>query len=97
MQVLHVVRSTLEVIEEVSVTMGPAHGILKIGSVKWNKPPLGLLKINWDAALQKETKMMSVGIVVRDDSGCFVAALSRIVHYIVDPLTGETVAVWHAA
>jgi hypothetical protein len=30
-------------------------------------------------------------------SSCFVAALSRIDPYIVDPLTVETVAVWHAA
>jgi hypothetical protein len=40
---------------------------------------------------------LGVDVVIRDDSGAFVAALSKIVPYIVDPLIAETVAVWHVA
>lgn len=61
--------------------------------VRWNKLPMGVMKIN----LNKETKIMGVGVVIRDDNGAFVAAFSKIVPYILDLLTVEIVAVWHAA
>ncbi len=40
---------------------------------------------------------MGVGVVIRDDNEVFVVAFSKIVPYIVDPLTTKTVVVWHAA
>jgi hypothetical protein len=92
-----VVKSSLEAFEEANATIGTERRLPSNGSVSRKKPPLGVLKINWDAALQQETKNMGVGVVIRDDSGAFVAAISKIVPYIVDPLTAETVAVWHAA
>jgi len=54
---------------------------------------MGVMKIN----LNKETKIMGVGVVIRDDNEVFVVAFSKIVPYIVDPLTTKTVVVWHAA
>ncbi|XP_062155257.1 uncharacterized protein LOC133863329 [Alnus glutinosa] len=97
LQVLHVVKSSLEAFEEANATMGTKRRLLGNGSISWKKSPLGVLKINWDATLQQKTKKLGVGVVIRDDSGAFVAALSKIVPYIVDPLTTEIVAVWHAA
>jgi hypothetical protein len=96
MQVLHAMKSSLEAYEEASATLGTTRGPPGNGRVRWKKPPLGVLKINWDAALLKETQKMGVGVVIRDDRGDCVAALARIVPYIVDLLTAETVAVWHA-
>lgn len=65
--------------------------------VRWKKPPVGVLRLNWDAALNKETKTMGVGAVIRNEGGGFVAALSKIVPFIIDPLLTETVDVWYAA
>jgi hypothetical protein len=52
LQVLHVVKSSLEAFEEANATMGTKRRLLGNGSVSWKKPPLGVLKINWDATLQ---------------------------------------------
>jgi hypothetical protein len=35
----------------------------------WKKPPGGLWKINCDAAINKDTMRMGVGIVIRDEGG----------------------------
>lgn len=57
------------------------------------KSPLGLLKVNWDAALAKISKQMGVGVVVWDVDGRYVA-LATVIPHITDPTTGETLATW---
>jgi hypothetical protein len=41
---------------------------------KWRAPSLGFVKLNWDAALDQQKKLMGVGIVVRDHTGGVIAA-----------------------
>jgi hypothetical protein len=48
---------------------------------------MGVMKINWDVALNKETKNMRAGVVIQDDNRAFVAAFSKIVPYIVNLFT----------
>lgn len=64
MQVLHAMKSSLEAYEEASATLGTARRTPGNGRVRWKKPPLGVLKINWNAALLKETQKMGVGVVI---------------------------------
>jgi hypothetical protein len=97
MQVILAVKSSLEDYEEVVATLEISRENSCSGRVRWEKPPLGVLKLNWDAALHTETQTMGVGVVIRDDRGDCVAALARVVPYIADLLTAETVAAWHAA
>jgi hypothetical protein len=97
LQVLHVVQEMLVEFTTATQSLVEEQGRSGMIRVKWHKPPLVKMKIIWDAALNKETKNMGVGVVIRDADGAFVAALSKLVPYISDPLTAETVAVWHAA
>jgi hypothetical protein len=62
----------------------------------WHKPPTGSWKINWDAAISKEMKKMGVGVVIWDVDGRVVAAQTKVVPYITDPLAAESLATWYA-
>ncbi|XP_062155083.1 uncharacterized protein LOC133863104 [Alnus glutinosa] len=96
-KVIHKVKAIIEDFDGASAKMEKERRLSGPGRVRWQKPPVGIMKINWDAALHKENKHMGVGVVICDDKGDVVVALSKIVPYIVDPLTAETVVVWHAA
>ena len=39
----------------------------------WQPPPRGTMKLNWDEAIDKNNKLMGVGVVVRDSTGGVVA------------------------
>jgi hypothetical protein len=41
---------------------------------KWKKTPYGVVKLNWDAAINVEVQMMGLGIVARDHTGQVLAA-----------------------
>jgi hypothetical protein len=97
LQVIHKVKAIIEYFDGANAKMENERRLPGPGHVRWQKPPVGIMKINWDAALHKENKHMGVGVVIRDDKGDVVVALSKIVPYIMDPLTAETVVVWHVA
>jgi hypothetical protein len=61
-----------------TATMVDEHRLPSNVRVRWNKPPMGVMKIN----LNKETKIMGVGVVIQDDNEVFVVAFSKIVPYI---------------
>jgi hypothetical protein len=44
----------------------------------WKAPPWGVFKINWDAAIDKSSKMMGVGVIVRDGEGEVIAACTPL-------------------
>lgn len=62
----------------------------------WSKPHEGVWKINWDAAISKETERMGVGVVIRDDIGRVLAARMKVILYITDPAAAEALAAWEA-
>jgi hypothetical protein len=62
----------------------------------WNKLPLGWTKVNWDAALDKETKKMGDSVVARDGSGHFLAASAIVIPHITDPATTKELVAWWA-
>lgn len=64
---------------------------------RWVRPPMGILKVNWDTTLYTETKRLGVGVVVRDDRGVVVAARAKCVPSRTDPATTEALVVWEAA
>jgi hypothetical protein len=97
LQVIHKMKAIIEDFDGANAKMENERRLPGPGHVRWQKPHVGIMKINWDAALHKENKHMGVGVVIRDDKGDVVIALSKIVPYIMDPLIAETVAVWHAA
>jgi hypothetical protein len=63
---------------------------------KWRLPDDGWMKANWDASLNKMSRNMSVGVVVRNDQGQVVATLAKVLPFIDDSTTVEVVATWQA-
>jgi hypothetical protein len=52
---------------------------------KWVPPPAGSYKANWDAAMAGDHGKTGVGVIIRDDKGLIVAALSRLLYATLDP------------
>ncbi|XP_059446627.1 uncharacterized protein LOC132178194 [Corylus avellana] len=46
--------------------------------IKWQPPPQGRVKINWDAAVDGNNKSIGLGIIARNDKGWFLAALYAV-------------------
>jgi hypothetical protein len=57
--------------------------------VQWTKPPQGFSKLNWDAALDKNQRLIGVGIVARDFEGKVIAAMCSFQRYISDSSVAE--------
>jgi hypothetical protein len=56
-----------------------------------------MIKFNWDAAINKVTRRMGVGIIARDAGGIVVAARSASYPHITHPAIAEALAVWMLA
>jgi ribonuclease HI len=63
---------------------------------KWEAPPLGWHKVNWDAALGKQQGRMGSGVVVRDHLGRVVAARSVTRQGDFEPAAAEAMAAFLA-
>ncbi|CAL8113669.1 unnamed protein product [Prunus armeniaca] len=63
---------------------------------KWQKPPLGVIKINVDGAFQGLTGMGGGGIIARDSAGCFVAARACKLSHVSSPKHAEALALREA-
>jgi hypothetical protein len=57
---------------------------------------MGVLKINWDAALDPRTGKMGTGILARDHEGRVLAMTSSTRNQISHPTTVETLTAWQA-
>ncbi|XP_059440309.1 uncharacterized protein LOC132172759 [Corylus avellana] len=64
---------------------------------RWHTPPVGVVKINWDAAVDKDGEKMGIGIIARDHNGLILAAQVASRQYITDPTTAEALAAWKMA
>ena len=45
--------------------------------VRWKPPGAGLFKINFDGAVFMDRSLAGLGIIIRDESGLIIAALSQ--------------------
>lgn len=60
--------------------------------VKWERPPLGRFKVNWDVAIDKNVQCMSFGIIIRDHHDHVCVVKSMRVNGIQEPAVGEAMA-----
>lgn len=60
---------------------------------KWRRPPDGVFKLNWDAALHRASHYMGLGIIVHDAEGLVLASKCSKYPFITDP----TIAAWKTA
>jgi ribonuclease HI len=63
---------------------------------KWEAPPLGWHKVNWDTALGKQNRKMGSRVVVRDHLGRVVAARSVTRQGRFEPVAAEAIAAFLA-
>jgi ribonuclease HI len=66
----------------------------KSGTGCWTKPPIGVIKINWDAAMDSHIGTMGLGKVARDYEGRVVAMSSST--HINHSTMVETLVAWQA-
>jgi hypothetical protein len=52
-----------------------AVGPSKMSATPWQKPPEGIIKVNWDAAVDGGRKMIGMGAIVRDSDGKVLAMM----------------------
>ncbi len=60
----------------------------------WQKPPPGILKLNWDVAIDRARGITRVGLVVRDSNGQVVVASTRHFPILVEASIGEALGAW---
>lgn len=60
--------------------------------MKWERPPFGRFKVNWDVAIDKHLQCMGFGIIIRDYHGCVCATKSMRVNGTQVPAMGEAMA-----
>ena len=74
-----IVRSSLKLLEDFqSANERPSRPRTENqSSATWKPPPPGSFKVNVDGALFSKTKQSGVGVMVRDEEGNVIAAMSR--------------------
>ena len=58
----------------------------------WIPPPRGVLKVNVDAALSKNSDIAAVAAMARDETGMFLGASALVVEGITSPEVAEAMA-----
>jgi hypothetical protein len=58
----------------------------------WLPPPKGVIKVNWDASLNKKEGCIGLGIIARDSVGNFLGARCLTQKIMTDPHTAEALA-----
>jgi len=61
------------------------HEVSIVGS--WTHPPSGIVKINFDAAVDQQKGMVGIGVVARDSVGFLLGAKRFSIHIFTDPHT----------
>jgi hypothetical protein len=60
--------------------------------VSWTCPPEGEVKINVDAYFCADQGRGSVGVIIRDFKGKFIAAYTKDLPFVADVMTAEAYA-----
>ena len=67
-------------------------GNCSIARKKWSLPPKDSIKINFDAAIFSDQGATRFGVIVRDDKGCFKAAMLSALMGVLQPAVDEALA-----
>lgn len=59
---------------------------------RWQPPPYGFVKVNWDASLNIKENYIGIGIVVRDHNGDFLGAWTVTKLAMGTPKVAEAIA-----
>jgi ribonuclease HI len=62
----------------------------------WEKPPNGVVKINWDGAVDSPNGKVGMGAIARDQNGNVIAMVCGGRQYVTDPVMAEALALCEA-
>jgi hypothetical protein len=83
-------------LETATTKLGKKGGVEALGALgakpQWIPPELGFLKVNIDAALYKNSNVVAMAAVARDEARVFMGASTLVVNGIYDPKTAEVMA-----
>jgi len=60
----------------------------------WKKPPIGMVKFNWDVAMDKSHGSIGISIVVQDHEGIVLGAHSTTRNILVEPAVAKALAAY---
>src|SRR6185312_11339021 len=69
-----------------------SHGGERPIAPRWIPPPQGMMKISVDASLSKNSSMVAVAAVARDEAGIFQGASALVVTGVSSPEIAEALA-----
>lgn len=58
-------------------------------TVQWQAPPSGIIKVNWDAIVDKKNECIGLGIIAQDSEGFILAGHSSTQTICVDLTMAE--------
>jgi ribonuclease HI len=61
-------------------------------NIKWQPPSQGLIKVNWDASINKNKGWIGMGMIARDSNSACLGAKSVTKELITDSATAEAMA-----
>jgi ribonuclease HI len=61
-------------------------------NVKWQPPSQGLIKVNWDASINKNKGWIGMGMIARDSNGACLGAKNVTKDLLTDSATAEAMA-----
>ena len=93
-EVIRLAKDHIATFENINVARGKRQ-LVREPISNWQKPLVGFHKLNWNASLDGEHKLMGIGIVVRDHEGSVLAAMCSTKDYITDPGNAKALAAWH--
>ncbi|XP_042983247.1 uncharacterized protein LOC122312653 [Carya illinoinensis] len=62
----------------------------------WSPPPIDVMKINWDAAVDGPNNRIGIGLVARDHVGNVMITKKLSISCFPEPLLAEAIGVFHA-
>jgi hypothetical protein len=87
----------LENFQQANKAEGKPEGVTTNDRAEEWKPPQGnMIKINWDAALDKKRKIIGMGFIARDARGAFLAAGTNFLKLDAEPVMAESIAALYA-
>ncbi|XVF72903.1 hypothetical protein PTKIN_Ptkin12aG0158100 [Pterospermum kingtungense] len=63
-----------------------------MGQVWWKPPTMGRVKVNFDGAISLADKRGGIGVVIKNEEGECMGALSAKIFWIEDPTMVEAIA-----
>lgn len=62
----------------------------------WEKPDTNVVKVNWNVALDPKSKIMGLGIIIRDDEGEILVSVCANRRHVTQSALAKCYALWRA-